>query len=164
LKKHLGVWYDRRTNYNGETNIVASMTRLEDKIVEAFRMSTGRMVLETETPGFPNKFLSKDEGESVKMTEYRSMVGKIMYLMTKLAPDLANPARELAQHLSNPGEEHWKALAGHIKLKVFKGLTYRTPKELRVLSYVDSDQYMSLFHCGRQNDSNIWNSHRTFHC
>ncbi len=65
-----------------------------------------------------------------------------MYLMTKLAPDLTNPARELAQHLSNPGEEHWKAherLVGHIKSKVYEGLTYRKPKELMAISFVDSD-------------------------
>ena len=49
------------------------------------------------------------------------MVGKVMYLMTKLAPDLANPPQELAEHLSNPpGKEHWKALerlVGHIKAR-----------------------------------------------
>ncbi|KAI2499613.1 Reverse transcriptase (RNA-dependent DNA polymerase) [Fragilaria crotonensis] len=65
-----------------------------------------------------------------------------MYLTTKLAPDLANAARELAQHLSNPGEDHWKALdrmVGHIKLRPYEGLTYRRPKELRPISMVDSD-------------------------
>ena len=77
------------------------------------------------------------------MTEYRSMVGKVMYLMTNLAPDLANPARELAQHLSNIGKEHWKALerliGHHIKARYYDGLTYRNPKELRPVSFVDSD-------------------------
>ena len=87
--------------------------------------------------------LRRQRGEPAKMTEYRSMVGKVMYLMTKLAPDLANPARELAQHLSNPGEEHWKALerlVGYIKARYYDGLTYRSPKELRPISFlVDSD-------------------------
>ena len=46
-------------------------------------------IKETETPGYPKKFLRKNQGEPVKMTEYRSMVGKVIYLMTKLAPDLA---------------------------------------------------------------------------
>ena len=90
---------------------------MEDEIVSTFEKHVGRSVKETETPGYPNKFLSKNEGKTVSMTEYRSLVGKIMYLMTKTSPDLANPARELAQHLSNPGEEHWKALerlVGHM--------------------------------------------------
>jgi hypothetical protein len=48
----------------------------------------------------------------------------------------------LAQHLSNPGEEHWKALerlVGKIKARYYDGLTYRSPKELRPISNVDSD-------------------------
>jgi hypothetical protein len=142
LKKHLGVWYDWKTDDKGETYVVASMKRLEDEIVESFETSVGRSAKEAETPGYPNKFLSKNKGEPVKMTEYRSIVGKIMYLMTKVAPDLANPARELAQHLSNPGEEQWKALerlVGHIKARYYEGLTYRKPKELRPISFVDSD-------------------------
>jgi hypothetical protein len=107
--------------------LVASMTKLEDKIVGAFETSTGSTVKETETPGYPNKFLCKNEGELAKLTEYRSMVGKMLYLMTKLAPDLANPAPELPHHLSNPGEQHWKALerlVGCIRAKHYKGLTY----------------------------------------
>ena len=78
----------------------------------------------------------------INMKDYRSMVGKIMYLSTKLAPDLGNAARDLAQHLSNPGEEHWKALdrmVGHIKMRPYEGLIYSRPKELRPISMVDSD-------------------------
>jgi hypothetical protein len=142
LKKHLGVWYDWKKDKNGETYVVASMPKLEDEIVELYEETTGKTVKEAETPGYPNKVLSKNTGETVKISEYRSLVGKIMYLMTKLAPDLANPARELAQHLSNPGEEHWKALermVGYIKAKHYEGLIYRKPKELRAISFVDSD-------------------------
>ena len=63
-----------------------------------------------EMPGFPNKLLSKQYGDIVRLTDYHSIVGKVVYIVTKLAPDLANPARDLAQNLPNPGEEHWKAL------------------------------------------------------
>ena len=118
------------------------MNKLEDEIVETYEKITGKEVKTFETPGYPNKYLSKNEGPTVNMTEYRSMVGKIMYLTTKLAPDLANAARELAQHLSNPGDDHWKALdrmVGHIKQRPYDGLTYRRPKELRPISIVDSD-------------------------
>jgi Reverse transcriptase (RNA-dependent DNA polymerase)/Zinc knuckle len=143
LKKHLGVWYDWKTDRNTkEIYIVASMTKLETEIVESYEKLMGKNVKTADTPGFPNSYLSKNDGETVMMTEYRSLVGKIMYLMTKLAPDLANPARELAQHLSNPGEQHWKALErliGYVKAKKFDGLVYRKPKELRAISFVDSD-------------------------
>jgi hypothetical protein len=142
LKKHLGVWYEWRKDKDGGTYVVASMPKLEDEIVELYELTMKKSVKEAETPGYPNKVLSKNTGETVKMKEYRSLVGKIMYLMTKLAPDLANPARELAQHLSNPGEEHWKSLermVGYIKAKHYEGLIYRKPKELRAISFVDSD-------------------------
>jgi hypothetical protein len=43
------------------------------------------------------------------LDKYRSIVGKILYYTTKMAPDIGNAARELATHLSNPDEEHWKA-------------------------------------------------------
>jgi hypothetical protein len=46
----------------------------------------------------------------VELDTYRSIVGKIMYYATKLAPEICNAVRELAGHLSNPGAEHWKAL------------------------------------------------------
>ncbi|KAI2496491.1 GAG-pre-integrase domain [Fragilaria crotonensis] len=142
LKKHLGVWYDWSVDENGNVIIIAKMNKLEDEIVETYEKITGKEVKTYDTPGYPNKYLSKNEGPTVNMTDYRSMVGKIMYLTTKLAPDLANAARELAQHLSNPGEDHWKALdrmVGHIKLRPYEGLTYRRPKELRPISMVDSD-------------------------
>ncbi|KAI2499176.1 GAG-pre-integrase domain [Fragilaria crotonensis] len=142
LKKHLGVWYEWKKDDNGEIYVVASMNKLEEEIVSAYQETAGKPAKDAITPGFPGQHLTKNKGDTVKMTEYRSLVGKIMYLMTKLAPDIANPARELAQHLSNPGHEHWKALerlVGHIKMKPYEGLVYRRPKELRPISIVDSD-------------------------
>ncbi len=110
MKKHLGVWYEWSLDKNGKVILIATMKKLEDEIVQTYEKIIGREVKTYETPGVPNKYLSKNEGPTVNMTDYRSMVGKIMYLTSKLAPDLANGARELAQHLSNPGEDHWKAL------------------------------------------------------
>ena len=140
--RNLGVWYDWKKDKKGESYVVASMAKLEDEIIELYKTTMKKSVKESETPGYPNKVLSKNTGETVKMTEYLSLVGKTMYLMTKLAPDLANPAQKLAQHLSNPGKEHWKSLkrmVGYIKTNHYEGRIYRKPKELRALSFVDSD-------------------------
>jgi hypothetical protein len=57
------------------------------------------------------------------------------------------PSEELAQHLSNPGNQHWKALdrlMGCVKAKKFDGLIYRKPKELRATLFVDSDYAKDL--------------------
>jgi hypothetical protein len=51
-----------------------------------------------------------EEKESIVETEHRSIVGKSLYLVTKLYVEGSNPVRELAKFFSNPGSEEWKAL------------------------------------------------------
>ena len=65
-----------------------------------------------------------------------------MYYMTKIAPEICNAVRELSSHMTNPGEEHWKALekcVGYVVLRKYKGLVLRTPRELTSISDCDSD-------------------------
>jgi hypothetical protein len=78
----------------------------------------------------------------VRLDEYRSQLGKIMYYTTKLAPELSNAARKLASQLSNPGEEHWIELGkcvGYLRYGKNLNLTYRKPSELRSISPCDSN-------------------------
>ena len=42
LKKHLGVWYEWKTDKNGEIYIVGSMTKLDDEIVESSENIIGK--------------------------------------------------------------------------------------------------------------------------
>ena len=58
------------------------------------------------TPGYPGKTLLKNEGEPDSVTEYRSFVGKLLFVMKKTYPELANSVRELSSHMENPGPEH----------------------------------------------------------
>jgi hypothetical protein len=66
-----------------------------------------------------------------------------MCLVTKLLVEGSNPVRELAKFFSNPGVEHWKAVekfAGCLKSKEDDiKLTHRKPKELPMVSSVDSN-------------------------
>jgi hypothetical protein len=65
-----------------------------------------------------------------------------MYYTTKIAPDICNAARELASHLQNCNEEHWKALercVDYITNDKYNGLTYRIPRNLTSISAADSD-------------------------
>ena len=62
--------------------------------------------------------------------------------MTKVASELANACRELSSHMSNPGPEHWKAIermAGYLKGRKNKYLTFRAPSVLTPISYCDSN-------------------------
>jgi hypothetical protein len=66
-----------------------------------------------------------------------------MYLVTKLLIEDSNAARELARQFGNPNELHWLELGrfvGYLKRhQQDVKLTYRKPKDLRVLSNVDSN-------------------------
>jgi hypothetical protein len=78
----------------------------------------------------------------VDIDAYRSIVGKIMYYATKIAPEICNTVRELAGHLFNPGEEHWKALersVGYLTSEGTKPLCLRKPRVLQSISDCDLD-------------------------
>ena len=63
-----------------------------------------------------------------------------MWYTTKVGPDVANAARELAVHMSHPGPEHWKELGrliGYIKGKETKVTIIRNPKVLKAVILCD---------------------------
>jgi len=113
LKKHLGIWWEWKTDpHNGEVYLEATMPRMVNEIKTAYINATGKSPRAASTPGYPGKCLVRatDEEEEVKTTEYWSIVGKLMYYMTKIGPELANAVRELAGQMVKPNKEHWKAL------------------------------------------------------
>jgi hypothetical protein len=142
LRKHLGVWWDWKKDSEGQDYLVASMPKMIKEIEEKYTETTGKSAKAAPTPGYPGTTLSKNTGDMVKLDEYRSIVGKLMYYMCKIAPELSNAVRELASHMTNPGLPHWKALercVGYLTSSDYEGLTYRRPRELRSISDCDSD-------------------------
>jgi len=143
ITKHLGIWYEFKTDKNGERYFVTTAPKLVDEIIETYEKHVGRAAKAFDTPGSPNVTLSKHEGEPLDVTPYRSIVGKFMYLVTKNFPEGVNVTRELTRHFSNPGEEHWKELGrvvGYLKSHKEEILvTFRKPKELRVTGNVDTN-------------------------
>jgi hypothetical protein len=78
----------------------------------------------------------------IDIDAYRSIVEKIMYYATKIAPEICNAVRELAGPISNPGEDHWNALercVGYLTSEGTKPLCLRTPRVLQSISDCDSD-------------------------
>jgi len=145
LKKHLGVWWEWKTDPNsGEVYLEASMPKMVNEIKTAYINATGKSPRAASTPGYPGKCLirSTDEEEEVKTTEYRSIVGKLMYYMTKIGPELANAVWELAGQMVKPNKEHWKALeraVGYVVNEPYQRVTYRQPRNLTPYIYADSD-------------------------
>jgi hypothetical protein len=120
----------------------ATMPKMIDEISEKFEQSRGKKAKEYATTGTPGKTLRKNEGNMVDIDPYRSIVGKIMYCATKIAPEIFNAVRELAGHLSNPGVEHWKALercVGYLTSEGTKPLCLRKPRGLQSISDCESD-------------------------
>jgi len=142
LTKHLGIWWEWKTDSQGEKYLIATMPKMIKEIQEKYKESTGKEAKPCFTPGFPGKVLIKNTEEMIDLDAYRSLVGKIMYYTTKIAPEISSAARELATHLSNPGKLHWKSLercVGYIIHKTKDGLIYRRPRNLTSISYCDSD-------------------------
>jgi hypothetical protein len=95
------------TKITKELYLEASMPKLIEEIIINYKKATGKEAKLSSVPATPVKCLRKNEGQTMMLDEYRSLVGKIMYYTTKLAPEISNFAIEFASHLSNPGEEHW---------------------------------------------------------
>ena len=141
LKKHLGAHYDWKINKSEEQYVIVTMAKNAEEIVEYYEKVTGEKVKLAKTPGFQNTVLSKNDGDSIMIEEYRSLVGKRLYYTVKVGLDCANAVRDLAHHMSNPGEEQWKAMnriVGYLEGKKLHGLIMLRPECLTVINYCDA--------------------------
>ena len=142
LKKHLGVNWTWHKDDKGDTYLKANISTMIKDIATKFTLATGKVAKSYDTPALPNTHLLKNTGEIINLDYFRSLVGMLMYLTTKVYPELSNPVRELASHLATPGPEHWKALervVGYISLNPNAGQIFRRPRELRSISDCDSN-------------------------
>ena len=140
IKKFLGVEYRVKKDQDGYY-VEMSMTKYLEDLFEDAEAVIGKTIPPFDTPGKPQEILLKHEGEPIKQSDYRRLVGKALYAVRKVIPDCSNVIRELTSHLTNPGEAHWEALQrliGYLKVNK-QPLQFRTPDELRVVAYSDSD-------------------------
>jgi hypothetical protein len=113
--------------------------------VDTYEECTGKEVPSYDTPGMPGVSLEANpEGEEpVEPEAYQCIVGKAMYLVTKLWASGSNATRELTKYFANPGKQHWKALehlVGYLKeheSDIY--LKYVVPYELRPGTHGDSN-------------------------
>jgi hypothetical protein len=117
------------------------MEEMRLDIIAKFEKAIGKEVKSYQTPGVPGQTLKKNEGVPVMMPEYISILGQALYYSTKLGPTMANSVRELASHMSNPGDEHWKALGrtvGYLKARGRYQYQFelRAPEDLRGILFL----------------------------
>ena len=142
LRKLLGVRYE--WNYIDDpdkANIVISMNDKAEEIIQAYEKLIGRTPRISKTPGVPGNTLQKNDGEPIKHKKYRSILGKVMFYITKISPECSFACGQLARHMHNPGQEHWNAmekLIGYLRGKPKHELIMSRPKDMRVISLGDS--------------------------
>jgi hypothetical protein len=101
LLKHLGIIWKWIKNEKGEICLQATMPLMLEDILKSYEQATGKQATIAPTPGYPGLVLSKYTRTPIKLGEYRSLVGKLIYYMTKIAPDISNAVRELSTHLAS---------------------------------------------------------------
>jgi hypothetical protein len=143
LKRHLGVDYEFGRDEHGEY-IQTTMKDYHESMVRDFERDMSGSIKTFSTPGAavtpPLRSLPDDE--IILIEEFRSFVGRIMFACGKTEPTLSNACRELTVHLTAPNKEHWTALThlmGYIKTGTNQGIKMRTPRDTRVVAFVDSD-------------------------
>ena len=114
-----------------------------EKVLERFQMKDCKPVA---TPIEPNNTLTKLKAEETPMnlTDYQAAVGCLTYAMTMTRPDLATALGILGNFLSNPGQEHWKALKRvlrYIKGTLDVGLEFNASNQtaVNVTGFTDAD-------------------------
>jgi hypothetical protein len=74
VNKHLRVWWNWKTDENGEISLVATIPKMEEEIIAKYNDSANRETKHVGTPGFPGKTLKQKKGEIMKMEAYRSIL------------------------------------------------------------------------------------------
>jgi hypothetical protein len=97
------------------TFVKASMNDMAETVVEDYEKHLGRSIKRTKTPRFSGMTLQNGEDDEaaegrIVMEKYRTLVGKSLHYVTKIAPDCANAAKELSQHMARPSQENWRAM------------------------------------------------------
>ena len=66
MVRHLGIWYDWRTDKNDEPYVVATMNSLVEEIIKVTEQHLGRTLCEKDTPGKAGDVLEGTEDPVVE--------------------------------------------------------------------------------------------------
>jgi hypothetical protein len=83
---------------DGMIYLKASMEEMPEEIIETFENTIGRAAKEYKTPAFPSTVLVKHKREPIMMTEFRSILGRLLYWVRKLAPPMTNATSRRRHH------------------------------------------------------------------
>ncbi|CAM9853869.1 unnamed protein product [Chrysoparadoxa australica] len=101
-----------------------------------------------DTPAVASKKLESNNGEMMMYQNgisYRTVVGALLWLSTSCRPDITSAVRQVSQHVTNPGKEHWQAakrILRYLHGTAAMGITYHrsTTQELPAIhAHADAD-------------------------
>jgi hypothetical protein len=110
LRKHLGVWYELKTDEFGNCYLEATMPKKIREIIKLYEKHIGNEAKIYAVPGTAGRCMERWTENALEHTMYRRLVGKIMFCVVKIFPEGTNAARELARHFSCPGPQQWEEL------------------------------------------------------
>ena len=128
---------------NDENNAKVTLN-MDDKakeVIRSYEQATGLTPRIQKTPGKPGEVLTKHEGTPHKHADYRSVLGKLMFYVTKISPECSYACGQLARQMHNPGEQHWEAMGriiGYLRGKTTHELVIKRPKCIRIISFGDA--------------------------
>ena len=142
LRKLLGVRYNwEDVDDPIKARVILNMDDKAKEIIDSYQKATGLTPKVHQTPGKPSEVLMKNNGQPVRHSDYRSILGKLMFYVTKIAPECSFACGQLARQMHNPSQDHWNAMhrmIGYLIGKEKHELVISRPKSIRITSFGDA--------------------------
>src|SRR6266498_2871480 len=90
-----------------ESGITLSQSHYVEKILSRFGFMDSKP---SPTPYDPSVTLRKNQRIARDQMRYSQIIGSLMYLASATRPDISFAVRKLSRFVSNPGDDHWRAL------------------------------------------------------
>lgn len=92
---------------DNEGGIKLLQSHYVEKILSRFGYSDCKI---SPTPYDPSVRIRKFKGTTKDQLKYSQIIGSLMYLASATRPDITFAVRKLSRFVSNPGDEHWRAV------------------------------------------------------
>jgi hypothetical protein len=138
IKYFLGMEIQR--NIDLKTLWIGQPQYIKDTL-ESFQMQDCKPIA---TPEEVHLHLPRHTGDQhgVDASQYRKLIGKLMYLALSTRPDIAHICCYLSRFLEYPGTEHWKAgkrVLRYLKGTQNHGIMFTSKGQQKLIGYSDSD-------------------------
>ena len=143
LRKLLDVrykWDDLKDE--NKARVTLYMEDKANKIIRSCEQATTGLTPRVQkTSGKLGEVLMKHEGEPEINSEYRTVLGKLIFYVTKVSPECSYACGQLACQIHNLNKSHWKAVGriiGYVRGRQKHEVVITRPKCMRIVSFGDT--------------------------